>query len=203
MNPGIWKRITNFFGNKTQKRDLLKKQINLQKSDFRGATLHFDSPITQVQSLISGHVDHTDSVSLLSELRDWKIIHNDSQSLVSALDVPLRFMAKYDFNPSDPKLLDDAASHWQRSCVPKLKSIPDKWTFQQARISLDDLVRQISSQRLRYITTQLREPDINDREFKILLSQMEELYGSFWELLSASDKRIMILIETLYHRITE
>lgn len=145
--------------------------------------------------LVSGVVSSTRVDDLIQELVEWKLIHNELQELWNLLHIPLEYLTICRFR-QDSDTLDQAGYKWQELCVPKLRSVPDKWNLQYAYSPALDSLREQTS-RLDEITRQLMRTDVRDPEFKELYLQFEELKGILWDLLTAADKRIMALVETL------
>ncbi len=153
-------------------------------------------PYIVSDQLVSRTIISRAPVELFAELVEWKLIHNESQILLNVLDIPLGYLTAYRFKP-DPERLDDAGYKWQELCVPKLRSVPDKWNLQYAYTYVFyDLQNQISS--LDKITRYLMQTDIRKPEFKIVFSQLAELRGILWDVLTAADKRIGAIIEALH-----
>jgi len=172
-------------------------------SDFMLDALHkFDAelfaqyePLITSAPLVTGVVFGTDPIVLASELGEWKLIHNETQELLNALSTPLEYLTAYRFS-GDPERLDDAGFKWQESCVPKLRLIPTRWTFQYAHTDeLEHLRTQAS--RVDEITRRLMQTDIQRAEFKLMVAQLVDLKGTLWDILTAADKRIMVLVDAL------
>ncbi len=196
-------RIDNF--ELTEEKLLELKWVNLFPSYKRGlnSILH----VLSVQKLKSealldySDADDNEPHDLLSELSEWKQIHNESQLLVNALNTPLNLIAEYR-STKDTVWLEKAGYAWQFSCVPKLKLIKNEWKYQKARTSIiDDLKEQTSSEFLDEISRQLMQYS-QDAEVKFLLLDLNGLYGNLWTLLSVADKNIMILIPKLRDLLT-
>lgn len=131
---------------------------------------------------------------LLSELVEWKLIHSDSQKLLSALNVPVGYLKSLRDVPN-PHILDIAGDTWQELCIPKMRSV-DRWNLQYAHTSeLDSLREQVSSHD--EITRQLRPTDVRDLELESLYSRLLELKGILWEVLTAADEKIKASVEAL------
>jgi len=153
--------------------------------------------------LASTVVTSTNPIDLFAELVEWKLIHNESQMLLNALNIPFDYLTSYRFKP-DPEKLHDAGYKWQELCVSKLKACPDKWNLQYAYTpALDDLQTQTLSPRLNEITRQLMRITIHGPEFNVIYLQLAELKGTLWNILNVADKRIMVLIEALKAKIGE
>jgi len=145
--------------------------------------------------LVSGVVSKTELSDLIHELMEWKLIHNDSQELLTALSIPFDYLTICRFRP-DLDALEQAGYKWQELCVSKLRSVPDKWNLQYAYTpALDSLREQTLS--LDEITRQLMRMEVRDPEFRPVYSQLAELKGTLWDVLTAADKRIMVLVEAL------
>lgn len=151
-------------------------------------------------SLISYHVADHDLHKLVIELSEWKTIHNDSQTLINSLNFSLNLMDKYRYEQISTRLIEDAGLKWQKLCVSKLKNLPRKWNFQRAHTPEMDALFEIitPAEQIDGITRQLMQPDIEHTEIIILMIQLEEINGILWDLLTAADKRVMILINTMY-----
>ena len=174
-----------------------KSKYDLSEGQFEGANIYIESTVNRLP-LIDGKVSNTHPQTLLSELAEWKSIHNESQTIVNALNTPLEFLTKYRLNPNNYYWLDEAGSFWQETCIPPLKIIMEGWKPQFAHTpTIDHVKEQISPTRLNEITRQLRHPDIQDAEITLLLLQLRELRGSFWTILTIADKRMIALIEAL------
>lgn len=102
--------------------------------------------------LVPKKEERTNTVTLLTELAEWKIVHNEVQEAIMALDQPVRWLTHYRFEKT-PKTLDDAGRAWQRNCVPKLNKIK-KWNIELIQIThlgqlnscllnVDSIIRQI------------------------------------------------------------
>lgn len=146
--------------------------------------------------LVSRVVSSTGLSDLLSELAEWKLIHNDLQGLLNVLNIPVDYLIKCRLDPST-NLLDEAGDMWQESCVPKLRSMPDKWNLQYAYTpSLNDLREQTYS--IDKITRQLMQTDALDKEgLRSLSIRLRTIREIVWDLLVAADKKIMALVEVL------
>ncbi len=141
---------------------------------------------------------------LVDELGEWKLVHNESQTLLNALNIPFDYLTAYRFDYLTADYLtayhlyslEQADLKWQ-TCVRKLRSVPEKWNLQYAYASdLDDLRAKTSN--LNDITKMLAQTeDIEKPEFKYVYSQIGELKDILWDVLTVADKKIMLLIETL------
>lgn len=145
--------------------------------------------------LVFGTVISTSPADLIAELAEWKLVHNEAQALLSVIGIPLDYLTDCRFSPDRTKL-DDAGFKWQRLCVPKLKDVPDRWGLERAYTPAIDDLRDRASRRGE-ITRKLMQIEPTGKEFTDLYLQFEEFRGILWDLLTAADKRIMVLIETL------
>jgi len=140
-----------------------------------------------------------DLSDLLSQLKEWKLVHNNSQELLNSLNIPLDYLTTCRFRP-DNATLDQAGSKWQELCVPKLRSVPDKWDLRYIYSPvLSDLRYQTSN--IDDITRQLMQTDVDVIEARervdFLYLQIVEIRGTIWDVLTVADKSIMVLVETM------
>ncbi len=141
-------------------------------------------------------VVRTNSVYLFNTLAEWKLIHNESQILLNALNIPINDLRAYRLN-RDTKNLRRADNEWQTSCVRKLESVPDRWKLQYVRHikELDKLREQTS--RLDQITRRLVQTDIPRAEVSRVSYHLEGLKNNLWTILTIADKEIVELVEKL------
>jgi transcriptional regulator with XRE-family HTH domain len=138
---------------------------------------------------------------LLFELSEWKLVHNESQSLVNTLGVSLDFLRACRLRPENTNL-DFAGFQWRELCVPMLRHVPDKWNLEYAYSPEFDTLREQASN-LDDITHQLMGMDAKGGEFVSLYSRLTELRDTLWGVLTIADKSIKALVEHLSHIIGE
>ena len=139
----------------------------------------------------------------LCELAEWKLIHNDSQALVDALDVPIALLTICRLKPENANL-DYAGDRWQESCAPKLKDLPDKWNLKHVDSPIFDELRERTLDiDIDNISRRLMQIDVieEEEEFEHLYLQLREIKGTVWQVLTIADKGILVLVETMQRMI--
>lgn len=132
----------------------------------------------------------------LSELGEWKRVHNDAQDLFRHLNSPFELLIRCRYKPS-PDHLDNIADKWQESCVKRLKSVSEKIASPQyPDHDLLDILQQKASD-ADDITEKLRIIDVEKGEFHSLYSQFYTLKNVVFNILSVADTKIMTLAESM------
>jgi hypothetical protein len=181
-----------------RREDAFDELLRLVKSESKRQFNRFGPYVSSSDDqpmLISGEVRSTQAGDLIQELVEWKLVHNELQELWNLVNIPFEYLAICRFR-QDPDILDQAGYKWQELCVPRLRSVPEKWDLQHAYSPTLDTFRKQTA-RVDEITRQLMRADVRGSEFKRLYLQFEELKGTLWDLLTAADKRILVLVEHL------
>jgi hypothetical protein len=137
---------------------------------------------------------------LLSELSEWKVIHNDVQDLLDEMEKPFNYFTSYNFK-RDTDWLEQGIFAWDKLQASKLSQIPDQWDFQYAdSSSLGELPQKAKV--IDEVAEQLMN-EVTEVNFKFLYRQFNQFRGVLWQLLQTADQKIKILIEDILTLIGE
>lgn len=175
----------------------LQRLLGIVRDKVPGIYQKFEIRLVRTKTeepLISDKISTTDPISLLDELKEWKLVHHNVQSLLNKLEAVFGYLDEYSFT-NNPHSLRRAGLAWQRYCVNTLKSIFDKWQLQYANTPELALLRE----EIIVIEPIARElmSEITNYQFNELHLWFAGFRGLLWDILTIADTRIMVLVENL------